>query len=267
MYTLEQTQVAGWVQVRPVAESGYTVSLMPYLSATLGTLSIKTDAETDTTPPTVTFTASENQTEGYAGISGRAFDENSGVNRVRVLIRDRSDNTFWDGTNWSSTWTWHLANLSGSNWWLDDVPVDPGVYDVFIWAWDNAGNRANQSENPQPLLTVSGTADTTAPTTTFDTPTSLPAGITTLTGTATDDDSGVNRVRVLVRDKANNTFWDGTTWNTTWSWNLATLNGTTWTLPGVNLQPGTFDVFLWAWDNEDNLARPASNPQPLLTVS
>ena len=101
---------------------------------------------------------------------------------------------------------------------------------------------------------------------TFTSPTTLPPGIHDLTGTVTDDLSGVDIVRVLVRNDTQ--YWNGSTWTPSWTWNDATVNGTNWTLPNVDLtQPDTYVVAIWAWDNAGNLANYTDNPNPTLTVT
>ena len=93
--------------------------------------------------------------------------------------------------------------------------------------------------------------------------------VTDLNGTVSDDNSGVDRARIYIRNINTNEFWNGTAWVPTWSWNLATLNGdNTWTLPSVELtQPGQYLVLMWAWDNNQNQAGWQTNPQPIITVN
>ena len=68
---------------------------------------------------------------------------------------------------------------------------------------------------------------------------SIPPATTTITGTASDSESGVSRVRVRIRRLGTSPplFWNGTTWAPSISNLEATLgnNGSTWSLPGVDL--------------------------------
>ena len=121
----------------------------------------------------------------------------------------------------------------------------------------------------------SGTAipDTTDPTGDVTTPaddTTAPTGIIDITGTETDDQSGVNRVLVQIRRLTTpREYWNGTTWTTTPRWNTATLNGDgTWTLPGVNFdQPGDHQIVLNIRDNAGNVATSAENPITNITIN
>ena len=110
--------------------------------------------------------------------------------------------------------------------------------------------------------------DATPPVIDFTSSTTQQLGSVDLTGGVTDDISGVNRVRVLVRNQQTGNYWNGTSWQPAWRWNLATLNGNdTWTLPNVNLNlSGTYLVQLWAWDNDENVATNVTNVQPVITV-
>ena len=112
-------------------------------------------------------------------------------------------------------------------------------------------------------------SDTTPPVVGFTTATSQSVGIIDVDGTVTDDLSGVDRVRTSIKKLSTGEFWNGTTWVSTWSWNLATLNGDdTWTQPNVNLDtPGDYRVLIWAWDNQNNKANYTTNPQPTITVA
>ena len=118
-------------------------------------------------------------------------------------------------------------------------------------------------------LSAAGTAvDTTPPVVTFATATTQLPGAVNLDGGVTDDISGVDRVRVFVRNQQTGEYWNGTAWVSSWSWNLATLNGDdTWTLPSVDLSTvGSYQVLLWAWDNNNNRAAPPVTPPATITV-
>ncbi len=223
----------------------------------------------DTTPPVLTFATATTQPVGLIDLDGGVTDDDSGVDRVRVLVRNQQTGNYWNGTTWVTAWSWNLATLNGNNTWtLPNVNLDPtGTYRISLWAWDNENNRAAPPTTPAPTITVS-INDTTPPVVTFTTATTLQVGANDLTGGVTDDNSGVDRVRVLVRNQQTGNYWNGTTWVTAWSWNLATLNGNnTWTLPNVNLDPtGTYRISLWAWDNENNRAAPPTTPAPTITV-
>ena len=68
---------------------------------------------------------------------------------------------------------------------------------------------------------------------------------------------------MCIRDR----YWNGQDWVNSWEWNVAELDGDTWTLPQVNLdEPGRYAVLLWAWDNEDNRSNWQDNEQVNLSA-
>ena len=93
----------------------------------------------------------------------------------------------------------------------------------------------------------------------------------TVTGTAEDTESGLDEVRVRIqhRDVTPRTYWNGTSYQTSSTYNTATLNPDgTWQLPGVDLTtPGTYRVTLRITDNAGNLAQPWTLPGHTFTVS
>ena len=229
----------------------------------------------DTTDPAGVVASPANGstiTPRTAAITGTASDDNSGVSRVRVRIQRLGTNNYWDGTAFTAGAKWVDANLSNNNrnWTLPGVNLsNPADYRIQLAVDDNAGNIAWAFENPTTNFTVgSPVQDTTPPVIDFTSSTTQQLGSVDLTGGVTDDISGVNRVRVLVRNQQTGNYWNGTSWQPAWRWNLATLNGNdTWTLPNVNLNlSGTYLVQLWAWDNDENVATNVTNVQPVITV-
>ena len=115
-------------------------------------------------------------------------------------------------------------------------------------------------------MTAGGPTDVTAPVVTFASDTAHPVGLLDLEGGVTDDISGVDRVRLLVRNQQTGEYWNGTAWVSSWSWNLATVTGNDWSLNNVNLNvAGTYVVQTWAWDNDNN--RGSWEVNPILNVN
>ena len=123
-------------------------------------------------------------------------------------------------------------------------------------------------EGAAPVDTTDPTGSVTFPANASTTPT----GTTTITGTATDDISGINRVLVQVRRLTTpREYWNGTAWTTTPRWLTATLdnNGTntTWTVPNVNFdETGPHQLTLNIRDNANNVATSAENPITNITI-
>ena len=103
----------------------------------------------------------------------------------------------------------------------------------------------------------------------FATALSQSPGVVDLDGGVTDDVSGVQVVRVRIRNVQTGEYWNGTVWQAGWAWNIAVLNGDgTWTLPSVDLtQVADYDVLLWAWDTAGNRAAPPITPAATVTVA
>jgi len=132
-------------------------------------------------------------------------------------------------------------------------------------------NGANPNENDGQIFEFRGDPiDTTPPTVTFDSPTNLTLGVADLQGTVTDDDSGVDRMRVRIRHQQSGDYWNATTnsWQSGWAWNTSTITGNDWTLNNVDFdRTGNYNIRLFAWDNENNRANWPDNPNPTLTVN
>jgi hypothetical protein len=160
----------------------------------------------DTTAPAVTImspTSATTYTTGGASVAlGGTASDNVGVTRVRWMNNRGGSGTASGIANWTAT----VPLLSGSN-------------VLSITAFDQAGNQSTD------LLTVTYTADTTAPVVTITSPTSgttysTSASSVTLGGTSSDS-SGVSQV-----SWTNNRGGSGTaTGTTSWSATIALQGG------------------------------------------
>ena len=166
--------------------------------------------------------------------------------------------------------TWLEATLVGSDWTLADVDLtEPAGYRVNVRAFDNAGNHAQSSANPRTDFTVN--ADETIPSaeTTFPANGSeVTAAVQSISGVATDADSGVSEVLVRVRRLgALAGFWSKSGWVAEPKWLEATLDGSDWTLADVDLTvPAGYRVNVRAFDNAGNHAQSSANPRTDFTV-
>lgn len=227
----------------------------------------------DATAPVVTNLSPLNGATvatGPVDVSVDVTDADSGVDRVRILVRKNSTGEYWNGVSWTSAWSWVLAADDGAgSWTIPNVDVsDAGSYQVVVWAWDVEGNLANYTGNPQALFTVE--ADDTAPVVTSLSPVdgATVSGLVDVSADVTDAESGVDRVRIYVRKNSTGESWNGSAWVSNWSWVAATSNGAgSWSIPNVDMSDaGSYQVVVWAWDAEGNLANYSDNPQSLLTV-
>ena len=153
-----------------------------------------------------------------------------------------------------------------------DAGAVPGQTYSYSIRWFPGGVSTDVACTPASITVPAVAQDTTPPVVTFTTGLTQQVGSVDLTGGVTDDISGVNRMRVLIRNQQTGEYWnsDTSSWQAGWKWNIPALsNGNTaWTLPNVNLAPaGTYTVQLWAWDNDENRAFWTDNPNPTITVN
>ena len=144
-----------------------------------------------------------------------------------------------------------------------DTTETGGDTDGYVVRW-----RPNGTNVDVPC-SIPATPDTIPPVVSFATALSQSPGVVDLDGGVTDDVSGVQVVRVRIRNVQTGEYWNGTVWQAGWAWNIAVLNGDgTWTLPSVDLtQVADYDVLLWAWDTAGNRAAPPITPAATVTVA
>ena len=219
----------------------------------------------DTTGPEVTHTTPTSRSNGFRALQGQVTDP-SGVDRVEVEIRNQQTGQFWNGTSWQQGQVRTTAVLNGTTWTVPRVNLNAlGDYRVLHWAWDEEGNLSGWTTNPQTIVTIFN-GDTSGPTLTHTTPTSRSNGFRAFQGQVTDP-SGVDRVEVEIRNQQTGQFWNGTSWQQGQVRTTAVLNGTTWTVPRVNVNAvGQYRVLHWAWDNANNLTGWAANPRVFVSV-
>ena len=190
-----------------------------------------------------------------------------------MCIRD----SYWNGTDWSSSITYLDANLTnnGGNWTLPGVDLTaPANYRIRLIAIDAAGNVARVTDNSKTDFTINEN-DTSAPIANTTSPSdgeSKSAGVFDVTGSATDDISGVSRVRVRIQrlGSSPSLYWNGNTWIASVSYVEANLsgNGENWTVPSVDLSvPANYRIRLIAYDVAGNIANANLNPRTDFTIT
>jgi len=208
---------------------------------------------------------------GWTGtLAGSASDNVSGVQREQVSILDNNTTKYWNGSSFASgtevflTATLASPGATSTTWSLpfpnSSFPAD-GSYSVHALATDAAGN----AEATGTLTTFS--YDTSPPNTTA---LSFPAagasynaaGWTgTITGSATDSLSGVQREQVSILNNATHKYWNGSTFGSSSEvFQTATLaspgaTATTWSLSFPNSSfpaDGSYSVHALATDKAGN---------------
>lgn len=191
--------------------------------------------------------------EGQLTLTGTASDASSAVLRVRVRVRREGDGQYWNGSAWTgvvNTWT----NATGAETWsFGPVPVTAGSYTVWAYAIDDAGNVETWADGRPSISITVANPDADPPDTSIDDPGAVTAGLVSITGSATDAASGVDRVRVRVRRLGSTEYWDGTSWvmNSN-SW-VTAVGTSSWTLPDVDVSAGRYRVWAYSVDGAGNV--------------
>ena len=248
-------------QTNNASDQPYTLTVNKYLVNIDGSESGLTDIKKQ--KPTLSITTpsdSDSVLPADATFSGTATDTSgSGINAVRLAIRDLNDGQWYNFSNNSFNGAAGNgavnANLTSNNWQLSVSSLPPGDYSLFINVIDNAGNASGFSSR---RFTVTIT-DNELPIATFTTPSANNRTVanTTFEGTATDTGgSGINVVRVAIRDLnagqwynfSNNSF-SGAVGNGAVN---ADLTADNWQLSVSYLPPGSYSLFINAIDNAGN---------------
>ena len=214
----------------------------------------------DTTAPTVAFTSPTDKAvlQALPTINGTVQDEagGSGVDHVNVGILRDTDQAWWNGTAWTSTFATQLATLAGNTWSLTTglppaATVSDGPYTIIAQAYDVAGNTRQANVN----ITIK--SDIIPPTVAITAPTTNAVfrAFPVISGTATDN-VGVDHVNVGILRASDNTWWNGSSWGK-FATQPASISGNTWTLSsgfptGANLQDGVYTVIAQAFDQAGN---------------
>ena len=236
------------------------MKLLPAVLLSLLTL-CGTSAADDAVPPSLAIDSpapGETLTAPLA-IAGTAADDTA-VERVELMVRNRDTGLFWNGAEFQSAYTRVGAALDGAPeapaWSLDFDPELDGRYQVSARTWDTAGNLG-------PFADVRFTLSSVAP---DDTPPSLaidsPAPGETLTaplaiaGTAADD-TAVERVELMVRNRDTGLFWNGAEFQSAYTRVGAALDGApeapAWSLDFDPELDGRYQVSARTWDTAGNL--------------
>ncbi len=206
-------------------------------------------------------------------VCGTATDDLSSITSVQVAIRD-SSGRFWNGSAFvanAGTPLWHTATGT-SAWSYAFTPPASGSYTLLTKSVDQGGNESGVLETP-----FDQQGDSIPPTVTIGfpsagggyTPASYLAGCSSpggdICGTAADSGSGVNLVKVAVRDAGGN-FWNGAAFvanGGTPLWQTAT-GQTAWSYAFTPPSNGSYTVLAQSFDvasNPSTIAQAAFSQQ------
>jgi hypothetical protein len=238
----------------------------------------------DSTRPWVTFTVSDQpqdvvgpdatvalpaadvtyQLAGFTGFSGSATDD-VGVGEVEVAVKNRDLTQWWNGTGWQAGFMYLSATLTApgeiaTDWSYAWLPPAPGDYALLVRAKDTSENP--DLTKPWVIFQITDLPlDDVAPNATVTTPTNnqvFAMGTVAIDGDATDN-VGVEMVRVAIKNKQTNEWWNGSTWLGGFRWipgdaTLGTPGGTstTWSYDFTPPSPSDFAVMVRADDTFGN---------------
>ncbi|RLI68130.1 hypothetical protein DRO91_09425, partial [Candidatus Heimdallarchaeota archaeon] len=198
-------------------------------------------------------------------ITGTATDVRT-VTSVYVYIWNSTDNTYFNGTNWQASAINLTANLSGgtpsTNWWYENTTAFPTwannkTYYVNISTRDTPGNWNETTATSYFLY------DTGNPTATITAPINgnWYSSFTNITGTASDQESGVQAVNITICNQTTDEYWTGAAWQAS-SINLTATGTTSWyynTLPPTWTNGTYYYINATATDNAENTGSTDSN--------
>ena len=255
-------------------------------SAVINTLVINVDGRDfglkDSTAPISTMefpTDGLSIDSGITGFIANVSDSETGVRRVRLRIRRLgvTPAEFWNGNSWTTSpeSVDALETGDGSTWTLPNIDLSvPGDYRAWLITNDNAGNVALAADNPITTFTVvlnDRTPPSANATTPADNETITNAAAVSISGIATDSESGISAVNVRIQRLGTlpTLFWNGIDWTSESVYLPANLSsdGTTWSLDAVDLSvPARYRVRVTARDVAGNLARAVDNAKTEFTV-
>ena len=210
---------------------------------------------------------------GEYEVSGTAFDEGSGVERVLAQVRTVgvSPTLFWNGSEFAPSTAGSFRGVSFNEatgeWRLPFVDLSAaGTYEVRVNVRDNAGNVATSAENPGVRFTITDDSDPVGVATSPGDGSVNDPGVYDVSGTAFDEGSGVRRVLVQVRTVgvSPTLFWSGSEFSSsaTGSFRSVSFDQVTgvWTLPDIDFSAaGTYEVRVNVRDNAGNVATSSEN--------
>jgi sugar lactone lactonase YvrE len=221
----------------------------------------------DDTEPDATITVPAkggNYPEAFLQLAGEAIDDASGVATVGVAIKNTQSGQWWTGSAWDPAVTFNDATLSNpggtaTSWTYDWTPPAVGTYGALVRTVDVAGN-IDSTRSWHGFNVVTGGADVDPPDATITVPvkgSSQPFAPLTITGEATDADSGIAAVDVAIKNTATGEWWTGSGWGG-FSYLPAVLDdpgsqstswATTWDPPGA----GSYGILARATDVAGNI--------------
>lgn len=196
----------------------------------------------------------------YIKLEG-TYSDDVAVDQIRVLVHDSTEDLFWNGSSWSTKWSWFAPTTgdlpASDNDWSYTLDLRVGNrYVVIAWAWDTSNNVAltETRRTTVPAATTSIT-DEVAPVVTIDSidvaELNSEVSTATISGSSTDE-CLVDRNRLMVYNSTTKLFWDGSAWTSKWSWFSPSTDLNQWSYTLELPVASKFKVSAWSWDSSGN---------------
>ncbi len=236
------------VPFTPTVQSAYTVTSR----AVDGVGNVEAQPTTDyfgcdlTPPETTILTTGHYRADSWPGdIAGLTVDEDSGLALVQLQLQRSLDNRYYDGLNWTVSVTW-ITPTGTTSWSLPFVPTIESAYTVTVHASDHAGNTQYEPE----LATF--TYDTTEPQSLPSTAGCFDIWTGVITGTASDNMSGVAVVHATIQRASDSLYFNGIGWASSPYW-LTTAGTDPWALSFATTKETIYEVASRATDKSGNV--------------
>jgi hypothetical protein len=209
----------------------------------------------DTKPPKSEITLPQDNTfyKKLDSIRGTAIDPEvfSGVNRTEITIKRMADNSYWDGTTWSTDTSWLLT--SGYEKWVyntSTVTWTSGLrFSIQTRSTDNVTNQEIPGEG------VVFNYDIDRPVSMVEEPqnNSYHNSLDIITGSSYDiGGSGVKKVEISIKNLIHDKYWNGKNWITSETWR-ATTGNTTWSYDSTDVLWDTGNEYMITSKATDNV--------------
>jgi len=199
----------------------------------------------DTTPPTIGITVpTGTYINSLTQIEGTAQD-NKGIEAVDLYIKKLDSGMYFNETDWTSSSPWWIsATVYPSSWTYSDPDfnwVDGSSYTIVARAFDTSYIMSVVS------ATVTFTMDKSSPVSSVNFPVDglQYVDVDTISGTALDGISGIDKVELQLERKSDGYAWDGSTWSATGVW-LVASGTTTWTYDTTVISWSTGTYYIWS---------------------
>jgi hypothetical protein len=197
--------------------------------------------DTNLPSSTISWPSNNGLYHSLNSIKGNASEPANGtsITKIEIKISRLSDNSYWNGSSWTSVVTWVLADgTTNWNYSLSLIPLDTG-HRYFVQS--RATDMANNVQ--QPASGIYFNIDRSPPISKIEFPKNniWLNELKSINGSCYDiDGAGVNEVEISIKCEGDDKYWDGKSWIPDEYW-LTTTGANAW----------SYDTMSIAWENGD----------------